>query len=87
MSKPEKLVEQFLRDPPEVRFEDVYYLLSAFGFQEMRSKVSHDTFRRGDGTKITVPKKGGKMVKGIYIKQIIALLNLEEEIDDSGHQE
>jgi predicted RNA binding protein YcfA (HicA-like mRNA interferase family) len=45
MSRLEKLIEQFLRDPPEARFDDVWYLLTAFGFEEKRSKGSHHTFR------------------------------------------
>lgn len=83
MSRLGKLVEQFLKNPPEVRFEDVYYLLLAFGFEEKRSKGSHHTFRNAEGLKITVPKKGGKMVKGVYVKQIVTLLKLEEWIDES----
>jgi len=64
MGKLEKLVEQFLNKPPEVRFEDVRYLLEAFGFEEKRSKGSHHSFRDSQGRKITVPKKGGQKVKG-----------------------
>jgi predicted RNA binding protein YcfA (HicA-like mRNA interferase family) len=48
----------------------------------MRSKGSHHTFRNFDGLKITVPKTGGRMVKGVYIKQIAALLKLEEWQDE-----
>jgi predicted RNA binding protein YcfA (HicA-like mRNA interferase family) len=77
MGKLAKLIEQFLRDPPEVRFDDVQYLLEAFGFEEKRAKGSHHIFRNSDGLKITVPKKSGKMVKGVYVQQIIKLLNLE----------
>jgi predicted RNA binding protein YcfA (HicA-like mRNA interferase family) len=87
MGKLEKIVEQFLREPPEVRFEDVYYLLTAFGFEEARAKGSHHTFRNVDGTKITVPKKGGKMVKGVYVKQIIELLKLKEQDDESDSRD
>jgi hypothetical protein len=39
MSKLKKLVEEFLKRTPEVRFEDVRYLLEAFGFEEKRSKA------------------------------------------------
>jgi predicted RNA binding protein YcfA (HicA-like mRNA interferase family) len=87
MGRLEKIVEQFLREPPEVRFEDVFYLLTAFGFEEIRSKGSHHTFRKADGTKITVPKKGGKMVKGVYVKQIIELLKLKEQGDESNSRD
>jgi predicted RNA binding protein YcfA (HicA-like mRNA interferase family) len=84
MSKIEKLIEQFLRDPPEVRFDDVQYLLESFGFEENRSKGSHHTFRNSEGLKITVPKKGGKMVKEVYVQQIIKLLNLEDRNSENA---
>lgn len=84
MSRLRKLVNRFLSEPPEVRFDDVYFLLKAFGFEEIRSKGSHHIFRNTDGLKITVPKKGGKMVKGIYVKQIVQLLNLAEWTDESA---
>lgn len=87
MGKLEKLVEQFLNQPPEVRFEDVRYLLEAFGFEEKRSKGSHHSFRDSQGRKITVPKKGGQKVKGIYVQQIVQLLNLEEWSDDNTEPE
>jgi predicted RNA binding protein YcfA (HicA-like mRNA interferase family) len=78
MSKLKKLVERFLAVPPEVRFEEVRYILEAFGFREVRSKGSHHSFRREDGLKITVPKTGGQNVKGSYVRQIVELLNLED---------
>lgn len=78
MGKLEKLVEQFLNQPPEVSFKDVRYLLEAFGFEEKRSKGSHHSFRDSQGRKITIPKKGGQKVKGIYVRLIVELLNLEE---------
>ncbi len=85
MSKLEKLIEQLLRYPPEVRFDDVEYVLTAFGFVEKRSKGSHHTFRNAAGLKITVPKKGGKMVKGVYVQQIVSLLNLGEDSDENAN--
>lgn len=83
MGKLEKLVEQFLNQPPEVRFEDVVYILSAFGFEEKRSKGSHHSFRDSQGRKITVPKKGGQKVKGVYVQQIVELLKLSEWNDEN----
>ncbi|MBR8827743.1 MAG: type II toxin-antitoxin system HicA family toxin [Gomphosphaeria aponina SAG 52.96 = DSM 107014] len=78
MGKLAKLIEKFLRDPPELNYDDVYYVLTKFGFQKVSSKGSHHTLRNDEGLKITVPKKGGKMVKRIYLKQIVSLLKLEE---------
>lgn len=86
MGKLAKLIEQLLREPPDVRFDDVYYLLTAFGFEERRSKGSHHTFRNSEGLKITIPKKGGKIVKGIYVKQIVELLNLEDWQNESADE-
>ncbi len=78
MSKLKKLVLKLLKLPPEVRFEDVVYLLEAFDFEEKRSKGSHHSFRDSQGKTITLSKQGGQKVKRVYIQQIIELLNLEE---------
>jgi predicted RNA binding protein YcfA (HicA-like mRNA interferase family) len=76
MGKLDKLIQQFLNYPPEVRFEDVRYLLEAFGFVEIRSKGSHHSFRNESGQKVVIPKKSGQKVKGIYVKLIVDLLDL-----------
>jgi hypothetical protein len=39
MSKLNKLIQKFLARPGEVRFEDVSYILKAFGYVEVRSRV------------------------------------------------
>ena len=80
-----KLVEMFLSNPAEVSFEDVKYVLEAFEFEEKRSKGSHHIFGDPQGRVLTVPKKGGKKVKRIYIKRVVEMLKLElwqEESDD-----
>jgi predicted RNA binding protein YcfA (HicA-like mRNA interferase family) len=77
MSKLDKLLEKLLNDPTELDYDDVYYILISFGFQEISSKGSHHTFRNNEKLKITVPKKGGKTVKRIYLKQIVKLLEIE----------
>lgn len=78
MSRLAKLVTKFLSHPSEVRFEEVRLLLETFGFEEVRSKGSHHSFRHPDGRKITIPKKGGQQVKGSYVRQIVELLKLED---------
>jgi predicted RNA binding protein YcfA (HicA-like mRNA interferase family) len=78
MSKFDKLVLAFLKEPSEVSFADVRKLLIAFGFQEEGTSGSHHIFRHDDGRLISIPIKGGQKVKGIYIKKINKLLNLEE---------
>jgi predicted RNA binding protein YcfA (HicA-like mRNA interferase family) len=76
MGKLEKLIQKFLNNPPETRFEDVRYLLEAFGYIEVRSKGSHHIFRNESGQKVVISKKGGQKVKGIYVKSIVELLDL-----------
>ncbi len=60
--------------PPEIRFTDVAWLLEQYEFLEVRSKGSHHHFRNQSGRIISVPKMKGKMVKLIYIKVILSLL-------------
>lgn len=78
MSQLKKLVRFFLLSPSEASFEDVKRLLKAFGFQEVRSRSSHVSFRHEDGRMQSVPKKNGRKVKEAYIKQIVKLLRLED---------
>jgi predicted RNA binding protein YcfA (HicA-like mRNA interferase family) len=83
MSKLNKLIQKFLARPAEVRFEDVSYILEAFGYVEVRSRGSHHSFENAEGNVIVIPKKGGKLVKRTYIEQVIRLLNLENNQDDN----
>jgi predicted RNA binding protein YcfA (HicA-like mRNA interferase family) len=81
-----KLVERFLSEPPEVRFEEARYLLEAFGFEEVRSKGSHHIFRHPDKRMQIIPKSGGKRVKKPYVKEIVRLLNLEEWYENQQNE-
>jgi predicted RNA binding protein YcfA (HicA-like mRNA interferase family) len=82
MGKLEKLIEQFASGLAEASFEDVRYILQAFGFEEKRSKGSHHIFANDRGQAITIPKKGGRKVKKVYFKRIVELLNLETQHDN-----
>lgn len=86
MSKLSKLVKELLSNPPEVRFEDLQYVLEEFGFDEKRFKGSHHTFIDSQGRVLTIPKKGGKKVKRIYIKRVVDLLNLEQWQQDKEQE-
>jgi predicted RNA binding protein YcfA (HicA-like mRNA interferase family) len=72
-----KLVERFLADPPDLRFDEVRSLLAAFGFVEVRASGSHHVFRDAEGRMIVVPRSGGWRVKRAYVRRIVELLNLE----------
>ena len=79
MSQLDKLVEQFLKEPPEASFVDVAKVLEAFGYVERSSGGgSHRAFvKMGHPPKI-VPTIKGRRVKRAYIKMIIENLNLED---------
>lgn len=49
MSKLSKLIKYLLSRPPEARFEDISYVLEAFGYKEIRSKGSHHAFENDEG--------------------------------------
>lgn len=44
MGKLSKLIKYLLSRPPETRFEDINYVLEAFGYQEIRVRGSHHAF-------------------------------------------
>jgi predicted RNA binding protein YcfA (HicA-like mRNA interferase family) len=78
MSKLEKIVEQFLREPPEVSFDDVGVLLSAFGFKDSGGSGSHRVFVKPGDLPIIVPTIKGRRVKKVYVRMIIDRLGLED---------
>ena len=77
MSRLVKLVERFLRDPPDLDFESVCLVLEAFGFLEVRASGSHHVFRHPRGRIFVVPKLEGRRVRRTYLRRIVALLDLE----------
>ncbi len=82
MSKLSKLIKYLLSRPPEARFEDISYVLEAFGYKEIRSRGSHHAFENEEGEVIVIPKKGGKKVKRNYIEETIILLDLANWKDE-----
>ena len=79
MSKEQKLIAQLQSEPPEASFSDVKRVLKIFGFLAERSSGSHHAFRHPDGRIIIVPLKSGRKVKRVYVKQVLALLGLDNE--------
>jgi predicted RNA binding protein YcfA (HicA-like mRNA interferase family) len=79
MTRIEKLIERIRRRPVEADFADVDRLLRHFGWLLDRESGSHVTFMKSGEYPITVPKKGGRKVKGRYLDEICQRLNLDEE--------
>lgn len=78
MSTLEKLVARFLREPPDVRFQEVFRLLKAFNYELYSTKGSHSTFIKPGSRPITVPIDKGRRVKKVYVHKINELLELED---------
>ncbi len=79
MSRFDKLVEQFLREPPEVLFTDVVKVLEAFGYEERPSGGgSHRAFMKVGHRPKIVPTVKGRHVKRAYVRMIIDNLELED---------
>lgn len=74
-----KLVEKFLRRPPEVLFEDVAKVLEAFGYEPRPTGGgSHRVFVKPGHPPKIVPTIKGRRVKRVYVTMIIDNLELEE---------
>uniref|UniRef100_A0A7C2WQI4 Type II toxin-antitoxin system HicA family toxin n=2 Tax=Thermorudis TaxID=1649508 RepID=A0A7C2WQI4_9BACT len=78
MSRRRKLVERFVRQPPEVAYDDVETLLTMFGWQVKSTRGSHAIFTKKGEVPIVIPKHGGRRVKGTYVCIIIERLRLDE---------
>jgi predicted RNA binding protein YcfA (HicA-like mRNA interferase family) len=79
MDQVDKLVEKFLRKPPEALFRDVAKVLEAFGYEERpHGGGSHRFFAKPGHRGKTVPTIKGRRVKGKYVEMIVDNLELEE---------
>jgi predicted RNA binding protein YcfA (HicA-like mRNA interferase family) len=79
MNQLDKLVEKFLRKPPEILFDDVAKVLEAFGYEERPSGGgSHRVFVTPGHPPKIVPTIKGRRVKRVYVTMIIDNLELEE---------
>lgn len=79
MGQLNKLVEQFLKEPPEVLFNDVAKVLEVFGYKERPSGGgSHRVFVKSGHRPKIVPTVKGRRVKRPYVRMIIDNLELEE---------
>lgn len=79
MNQLDKLVEQFLKEPPEVLFKDVAKVLEAFGYKERPSGGgSHRAFVKPEHRPKIVPTIKGRRVKRAYVRMIIDNLELED---------
>lgn len=79
MDQFDKLVEQFLRKPPEVLFSDVIKVLEVFGYKERPSgSGSHRAFVKPGHRPKVIPTVKGRRVKRAYMRMIIDNLGLEE---------
>lgn len=80
LSRIEKLVEKFLRRPPEASFQEVEYVLRAFGYSRWRRSKHGVIFLKHRERPINIPLKspGRTKVNRVYINMIIDQLNLEE---------
>ena len=80
MTKREKLIERIRKRPPEADFSDVKALLEDFGWVLVRTRGSHNHFRKpGETIIVTVPVIGGRKVDRTYLSKIVDLLGLDEQ--------
>jgi len=90
VSKIEKVLERWRRQPTDVRLDEVLSVLNHFGFEVEHKRGSHiivhhpklnghPGFDAVGG--FTFPGKGGQRVKRVYIKDILQAIDIiaEEE--------
>lgn len=81
MARDEKLIRRMKQSPKSFRFEEIDGFLRRQGFEadQPQGGSSHYTYRRADGTKITVVRPHGGGEKHVHpqaIKTIVRTLDL-----------
>ena len=76
MSKKEKLIEAIKNNPKNVRFEDLKKILESMGYSAVNKGGSHFVFTKENAISLTIPYK--KLVKVVYVKQVIKIIEEDE---------
>ncbi len=80
MSKKEKLIKCIKNNPTNVKFEDLKKILEDIGYSSTNRGGSHYVFTKDNFTTLCIPYK--RPVKVIYVKQVIKIIEEEEEDDE-----
>ena len=76
MSRKDKLIEAIKNNPKNVKFEDLKKILESLGYKAINRGGSHYVFTREASISLTTPYK--KPIKVIYVKQVISIIEEEE---------
>jgi len=78
VTKREKLIERIRARPSQARFADVQAVLEDFGWRLRNETGSHAIFIKAGEDHLSIPKVGGRHVKGPYLDLICIRLGLDE---------
>ncbi len=76
LSRKEKLIKLIKNNPTNVRFEDLKKVLEGIGYKAVNRGGSHYVFTKKGSIALTIPYR--KPVKVIYVKQVIKIVEEEE---------
>ena len=77
MSKKDKLIKAIKNNPTNIKFEDLKKILEELGYSAINRGGSHYVFTKNNSISLTIPYK--KPVKVIYVKQVIQIIEEEED--------
>jgi len=77
MSRKDKLIDAIKNNPKNVRFQDLKKILESIGYTAVNNGGSHFVFTKDNAISLTIPYK--KPVKVVYVKQVIKIIEEEEE--------
>lgn len=79
MSRKNKLLQKAMNNPNDLSFLDFVTLLKQLEWVFKRQTGSHQVWHSKQGYRLVIQNNNGK-AKGYQVKQLIALLDKEEEI-------
>jgi len=82
MSSFAKLIEKFVYKQNKITINDVRRLADSFGYTEKKKPGSEYAFHRRGSNPFTAPTVKGRYVKREYVKRIVAILGLEEYLEN-----
>ncbi len=74
MASVEKIVDKMKRQPSNISFDEVSKVLEHYGYEKVRQRGSHCSFRNSKGGTMIIPSR--RPIKVVYIKEVLNRVGL-----------
>lgn len=71
MASIKKLIQKMKNQPNGIALAEAARVLNAYGYNFIRRRSSHHSYRNNSGDVITIVERSGKPIKRVYVEDVL----------------